>query len=66
MGFKSLKGYVFFADYIIRFLSKKNVAARFIANELSNFGVGLLSLIYHSTLQILPVGFSHDQALVTL
>jgi hypothetical protein len=35
---------MFFADYIIRFLSD-NEAASYIANELPNFGAGLLTLI---------------------
>jgi hypothetical protein len=59
MGSKCLQGYVFFAYYIIRFLSE-NEAASYIVNKLSNFGVGLLPVIDHSTLHILPVGFSHD------
>ena len=47
-----------------------------IANELSNFGVGLMSLIDQCTLptldvdkwagNLLPIRFSHDQALGTL
>jgi hypothetical protein len=59
MGSKYLQGYVFFADYIIRFLSE-NEAACYIANKLSNFGVGLLPFIDYFILHILPVGFSHD------
>jgi hypothetical protein len=75
MRSKNQKVHVFFADFISRFLSK-NEAAFYIANELSNFGVGLMSLIDHCTLRtldvekwagnFLPIRFSHDQALGTL
>jgi hypothetical protein len=75
MGSKSQQAYVFFADYISRFLSK-NEAARYIATEFSNFGVGLIPLIDYFTLRsldvdkwagnLLPIGFFHDQALGTL
>ena len=75
MRSKNQQVYVFFADYISRFLSK-NGAALYIANELSNFGVSLMPLIDHCTLRtldvdkragnLLPIGFSHDQALGTL
>ena len=75
MRSKNQQGYVFFVDYISRFLSKIK-AALYIANELSNFGVGLMSLIDHCTLptldvdkwagNLLPIGFSHDQDLGTL
>lgn len=75
MGSKSQQIDTFFADYISRFLSK-NEAARYIASELSNCGVGLMPLIDHCTLRTLdvdkraeelfPLGFSHDQALGTL
>jgi hypothetical protein len=72
---KNQQVHVFFADYISRFLSKSEEAL-YLANELSNFGVGLMSLIDHCTLRtldvdkragnLLPIGFAHDQALVTL
>ena len=75
MGSKNLQGYVFFADYISRFLSKIK-AALYIANELSNFGVGLMSPIDYCTLRtldvdkrarnLLPIRLSHDQAFATL
>ena len=75
MRSKNQQVYVFFADYISRFLSK-NEAALYIANELSNFGVGLMSLIDDCTIRTLDVDksagklllieFFHDQALVTL
>jgi hypothetical protein len=75
MGSNSQQIDVFFADYISRFLSE-NEAARYIANELSNCGVGLMPLIDHCTLRTLdvdkqaedlfPLGFSHDQTLGTL
>ena len=75
MRSKNQKVHVFFADYISRFLSKNEVAF-YIANELSNFGVGLMPIIDHCTLRtldvekraknLLPIGFSHDQALGTL
>jgi hypothetical protein len=75
MGSKSQQAYVFFADYISRFLYE-NEAARYIATEFSNYGVGLMHLIDHCTLytldvdkwagNLLPIGFSHDQALGTL
>ena len=75
MRSKSQQVYVFFADYISRFLSV-NEAALYIANELSNFGVGLMPLIDDCTLRTLdvvkragnrlPIGFSHDQSLGTL
>lgn len=54
MRSKNQQVYVFFADYISRFLSK-NEAALYIANELSNFGVGLMSLIFHCNLRTLDV-----------
>lgn len=66
---------VFFDDYISRFLSE-NEAARYIANELSSCGIGLMPLIDHCTLRTLDVdkraedlldlGFSQDQAIGTL
>ncbi len=66
---------IFFAEYISRFLSE-NEAARYMANELSNCGVGLMPLIDHCTLRTLdvdkraeelfPLGFSHDKTLGTL
>ena len=75
MRSKKQQVYVFFADYISRFLSV-NEAALYIANELSNFGVGLMFPIDYCTLRTLdvdkrvgnysPIGFSHDQALVPL
>jgi hypothetical protein len=75
MRSKNQQAYVFFIDYISRFLSK-NEEALYIGNELANFGVGLIPLIDHCTLRtldvdkragnLLPIGFSHDQALVTL
>ncbi len=75
MRSKNQQVYVFFADYISRFLSE-NEATLYIANELSNFGVGMMPLIDHCILRTLdvnkragnylPIGFSHDQALVTL
>ena len=59
----------------VAFLSKSEELLC-LANELSNFGVGLMSLIDHCTLRtldvdkwagnLLPIGFSHDQALGTL
>ena len=59
----------------VAFLSK-NEAALYIANELSNFGICLMPLTDHCTLRnldadkragnLLPIGFSHDQALGTL
>ena len=51
---KNQQVYVFYADYISRFLSK-NEAALYIANELSNFGVGLMLIIDHCTLLTLDV-----------
>ena len=75
MRSKNQQAYVFFADYITHFLSK-NEAALYIANELSNFGVGLMPLIDHCILWTLDIDkragnllhsrFSHDQALGTL
>jgi hypothetical protein len=75
MRSKSQQVYVFFVDYFSRFLSK-NEAALYIANELSNFGVDLMSLFVHSTLRTLDVDkwagnllfivFSNDQALDAL
>jgi hypothetical protein len=75
MRSKNQQAYVFFVNYITRFLSK-NEAAFYIVNELPNFGVGLMPVINHCTLHtpdvdkragnLLPIGFSHDQALVTL
>lgn len=75
MRSKNQQVYVFFADYISRFLSE-NEAALYIANELSNFGVGLMFPIDYWTLRtldvdkrarnLLPVGLFHDQALGTL
>ena len=65
----------FFSDYISRFLSE-NEAARYISNELSKCGVGLMPLIDHCTLRTLDVdkraeeltqlGFSQDEAIGTL
>ena len=75
MRSKNQQVYVFFADYISRFLSQ-NESTLYIANELLNFGVGLTPLIDYCTLRtldldkragnLLPIGFSHDQALGTL
>ena len=75
MRSKNQQVYVFYADYISRFLSKTE-AALYIANELLNFGVGLTPLIDYCTLRtldfvkraenFLPIGFFHDQALVPL
>ena len=75
MRSKNQQVYVFFADYISRFLFE-NEAALYIANDISNFGVSRMPLIDHCTLRnldvdkragnILPIGFSHDQALGTL
>jgi hypothetical protein len=72
MRSKNQQVYVFFVDYISRFLSE-NEAALYITNELSNFGVGLMPLINHCTLRtldvdkrtgnLLTIGFFHDQAL---
>ena len=69
MRSKKQQVYVFFAEYISRFLSE-NEAALYIANELSNCRVGLMPLIGHCTLRTLdvdkraedlfPLGFSHD------
>ncbi len=66
---------VFFAEYISRFLSE-NKAARCMANDLSNCGVGLMPLIDHCTLRTLdvdtraedlfPLDFSEDQSLGVL
>jgi hypothetical protein len=59
----------------VAFLSK-NEPALYIANELSNFGVGLMPLNDHCNLRtldadkragnLLHIGLSHDQALGTL
>jgi hypothetical protein len=59
----------------VAFLSK-NEAALYIANKLSNFGIGLMPFTDHCILRnldadkragnLLPIGFSHDQALGTL
>ena len=75
MRSKNQQVYVFFVDYISRFLSI-NKAALYIANELSNFGIGLMPFTDHCTLRnldadkrvgnLLPIGLSHDQALGTL
>ncbi|MDA8561153.1 hypothetical protein N9L33_05055 [Nitrospinae bacterium] len=75
MRSKNQQVHVFFAGYISRFLSKSEDVL-YLANELSNFGVSLISPIDHCTLctldvdkragKLLPIGFSHDQALVTL
>lgn len=66
---------IFFAEYISRFLSG-NKAARCLANDLSNCGVGLMPLVDHCTLRtldvnkraegLLPLGFSQDQTLGVL
>jgi len=65
----------FFADYISRFLYE-NKAARYLANDLADCGVGLMPLVDHCTLRtldvdkraeaLLPLGFSHDQTLGVL
>jgi hypothetical protein len=51
---KNQQVYVFFADYISRFLSK-NEAVLYIANEFSNFGVSLMPLIDNCTLCTIDV-----------
>jgi hypothetical protein len=75
MRSKNQQVYVFFVDFISHFLSK-NEATFYIANELSNFAVGLMQLIYHCILctldvvkragNLLSIGFFHDHVLITL
>jgi hypothetical protein len=65
----------FFGEYIEQFLSE-NKAANFLANELSNCGVGLMPLIDHCTIRTIDVntrskdflglGFTEDQKLGVL
>ena len=75
MESKSQSTDLFFSEYISRFLTD-NHAARYMANELLNCGVGLMPLVDHCTLRTLDVdrraeeliklGFSQDQVIGTL
>ena len=66
---------IFFSEYISRFLSD-NQAARYLENELSNCGVGLMPLVDHCTIRTFDVdkraedlfklGFSQDKDIGTL
>lgn len=72
---RNQKADAFFADYINRFVFE-NKAARLLANDLSNCGVGMMPLIDHCTLRTLDVdkraeelftlGFTQDQTLGVL